>query len=137
MSELKEKTIVEESGGHFYAEHSSQGWAVYQDGGTKKYSDGSTSMGLNIPVVLVSEWVAQEQHQHVCEEISKALNEASNEATLTTENAKLREALEECHAFFGQLYESGVSLPEAGEQHLDRVSYMVAKVVNPEVVNND
>lgn len=36
-------------------------------------------------------------------------------------------SLEECHAFFGQMYEHGVNLPEAGEQHLERVASSVAR----------
>lgn len=46
---------------------------------------------------------------------------------LIEENERQQELLENCHQFFGQMYQHGVALPEAGEQHLERVSASVAR----------
>ena len=73
----KPKALLMETGGHFYAEKSSQGWAVYKDGGTRHYSDGSRRLGWNIPVVLASEWVDETMHEELCETIAKAMNESN------------------------------------------------------------
>lgn len=45
------------------------------------------------------------------------------------ENARLSEALTDCHEFFGQMYAHGVRLPHAGEQQLERVASRVAKLM--------
>lgn len=42
------------------------------------------------------------------------------------ELAEVESLLEQCHEFFGEMYLNGVSLPEAGEQHLERVASRVA-----------
>ena len=50
---------------------------------------------------------------------------ASSEARERT----LREALSDCHDFFGQMYAHGVALSHAGEQHLERASKGVADLL--------
>lgn len=45
------------------------------------------------------------------------------------ENARLSEALTDCHEFFGQMYAHGIRLPHAGEQQLERVASCVAKLM--------
>jgi hypothetical protein len=55
------------------------------------------------------------------------------QAELDAARAELAETgnlLEQCHEFFGEMYANGVCLPEAGEQHLERVSSRVAAALN-------
>lgn len=72
----KERKVIKETGGHFYPEESSQGWAVYKDGGKRTYEDGKVGMGLHIPVLVVSEWLHADHHEELVTTVAKLMNEA-------------------------------------------------------------
>ncbi|MEO1187794.1 MAG: hypothetical protein AAFW60_01880 [Pseudomonadota bacterium] len=76
MAEQKPKALLMETGGQFYAYQCNQGWAVYKDGGTRHFSDGSKTLGLNFPVLVIHECVNQDAAEEICVRTAKAMNEA-------------------------------------------------------------